>query len=176
MNHEHHENRGHDELAARISGWLSGELDPAVGRAVGRAVDRDPAARRIAAGYRRVDALARDWYDALPVRPEPRVAAPLPVVHRQSGRGLSAAALAAVLCVACTWRIDTVAACGRLWDAAGAALHDGDSPAILFEPTACWSLRDVAFEWATPGSAEARTAERRPRDADRPAPRPLTRS
>jgi hypothetical protein len=169
MSHERHENPGHDELAARISGWLSGELDPAAARGVGHAVDRDPAARRIAAGYRRVDALVRDWYDALPMEVERSGATPLPGVGRRSGRGLSAAALAVALLVACVVRIDTVAACGWLCDAAGAALRDGDSTAIRLEPTAYWRLRGMVLKKATSVNDDGPAS-------NLPASRPPTRS
>jgi len=157
MNHLQDHDR--DDLSARISCWLSGELDRAATRGLDRAVDRDPAARRIAAGYRRVDALVRDWYDALPVEPE-RPVVPLPRPTPLRPRGRLAAALAGCVVVACSWLIDPAAACAGLGRAAATALFSaGGSPPRL-EPTAYWNLRQVAIDWTLPGGL--RTREPRP--------------
>ena len=161
-----------DDRIARISGWLSGELDPAAARAVDREVRSDPAAQRIAAGFRRVDALARDWYDALPVEPEIHAAAPLPTVRPRGVPRLSFAALAGAVLLACVWRIDAAAACAWLCDATAATIGGG---AARFEPAAYWSLRPMAIEWAMPGNGDDRVQDRAAND-EVPARGPLTRS
>lgn len=156
------QNHDHDVLSARISCWLSGELDRAAARGLDGAVDRDPAARRIAAGYRRVDALVRDWYDSLPVEPE-RVATSVPrLTPRRPLVGL-AAALAGCVVVACSWLIDPAAACAGLGRAAASAIFSaGTSPARL-EPNAYWNLRSDALDWTLRGGRGVRTMAADPR-------------
>jgi len=133
-------NDEHDLLAARISGWLSGELDPPAARSVGRLVDRDAEARRIAGGYHRVDAIVRDWYEALPTEP----VAPSAVRRRAAvpSRWRQVAAAAALLLVAvpCS-RIDTARAMERLFDVAAERIGGDDAPQRAFAPTTYWRLR-----------------------------------
>lgn len=148
MNHETH---GHDELKSRISSWLSGELEPAAARAVGREVDRDPAAGRIAAGYRRVDALARDWYDSLPVEADVQPpAAEFRPPQPARVRGPIMAAIAASLMVA-AW-IPAVSAqdVTRLMARVSSRFiaADEDASAPRFERSAYWTLRPLAADWA----------------------------
>jgi hypothetical protein len=141
---------------------------------VDREVRRDPAAQRIAAGFRRVDALARDWYDALPVGPEIHAAAPLQTVRPRGVPRLSFAALAGAVLLACVWRIDAAAACAWLCDVTAATIRGAE--AARFEPAAYWSLRPMALEWAMPGNGDDRVQDRAGSDDVGPVPRPLTRS
>jgi hypothetical protein len=145
----------HDDLSARISGWLSGELDRAAAGVIDGEVRCDPAARRIAAGYRRVDALARDWYDSLPVAPE-RPAVPVPRLTRLRPRGRLAAAMAGCVVVACSSLIDPAAACAGLGRAAATAIFSAGSSPPRLHPTAHWTLRSAALEWSLPGGLRAR--------------------
>lgn len=132
-------NDEHDLLAARISGWLSGELDPPAARAVGRLVDRDAAARRLAGGYHRVDAVVRDWYEALGSEPVPPVVVPRRAAVPARWRQLAVAAALLLLVVSAS-RIDTVQAGKRLFDAAAERIEaNGEQRA--FAPTAHWRLR-----------------------------------
>jgi anti-sigma factor RsiW len=140
-----------DDRIARISGWLSGELDPAAARAVDREVRRDPAAQRIAAGFRRVDALAREWYDAVPVEPvvRPTVAVFRPPRAARVG-GPLVAALAASLLVAAWMPAGSAGAFERLVDGVHARIlaADDDAAAPRFERSAYWTLRPLATAWA----------------------------
>lgn len=160
MNHLQDHDR--DDLSARISCWLSGELDRAATRGLDRAVDRDPAARRIAAGYRRVDALARDWYDSLPVEQE-RPAVTVPRLTPLRPRGRLAVALAGCVVVACSWLIDPAAACAGLGRAAASALFSTGSSPPRLEPTSYWNLRSAALEWTLRGGHGFRTMAADPR-------------
>jgi ferric-dicitrate binding protein FerR (iron transport regulator) len=160
MNHP--QNHDRDDLSARISCWLSGELDRAAARGLNRAVDRDRAGRRIAAGYQRVDALVRDWYDSLPVEPErPATSVPRPAPRRPLV-GL-AAALAGCVVVACSWLIDPAAACAGLTRAAATAILSAVSSPPRLEPTAYWNLRSAALDWTLRGGRGVRTMAADPR-------------
>jgi hypothetical protein len=160
-----------DSLAARISGWLSEELDPVAADAVARRVAADPEAGRIAGGYRRVDAVVRDWYDALPLEPavRPTVAAfrpPQPARVRNS----LVAAIAASLMVA-PW-IPAVSAkdVARLIDRVKHSVlaADDEDVAPRFEPSAYWVLRPLAEDWIRPPGRGDR--ERPAAAAPEPAP------
>lgn len=133
-------NDDHDLVAARISGWLSGELDPQAARAVGRIVDRDVEARRLAGGYDRVDAVVRDWYEALPTEPATPV-----VVPRRAATAVrwwpSAVAAAMLIIVIPASRIDAEQALTRLFDEADERMGDGREERRPIAPTAHWRLR-----------------------------------
>ena len=156
--------REHDSISARISDWLSEELDPAAADAVARRVAADPEARRIAGGYRRVDAVVRDWYEALPLEPavRPTVAAFRPPQPTRV-RNWLVAALAASLMVA-PW-IPAVSAddVARLIDAVRASVLDEDgATAPRFERSTYWALRPLAEDWILPpgrGERERPAAE-----------------
>lgn len=136
-------NDEHDLLAARISGWLSGELDPPAARAVGRLVDRDAEARRLAGGYHRVDAVVRDWYEAIASEPVAPVMVPRRAAVPSRWRQLALAAALLLLVVPAS-RIDTARAVERLFDAAAERIG-GDGAQRAFAPTAYWELRAANF-------------------------------
>lgn len=160
MNTQHHDD--HHDLTARISCWLSGELDQAAAGSLDRAVRRDPAAQRIAAGYRRVDALARDWYDALPVEPERMMAAPPPLARPSRARGL-VAALAGCLLVACSARIDVTAAVTRVFDAASTMIVPEAGAGARGVPNSYGHLRAAVLGWTDAGRRGGEWPTGRPR-------------
>lgn len=150
-------NDEHDLLAARISGWLSGELDPPASRAVGRLVDRDAEARRLAGGYHRVDTIVRDWYEAVGSEPVPPVVVPQRASAPVRWRQLAMAAALLLLAVPLS-RIDTAQAVERLFDAAAERIDADAGQQRSFAPTAYWELRAESFR-QLPGG---RTAACRP--------------
>ena len=148
-------NDEHDLLAARISGWLSGELDPPAAGAVGRLVDRDAEARRLAGGYHRVDAVVRDWYEALGSEPVPPVVAPQRTAVPARWRQLAVAAALLLLVVPAS-RIDAGQTLKRLFDEAAERIEADGARQRSFAPTAYWRLRDESFRQLPGGRSSAR--------------------
>ena len=91
-----------------------------------------------------VDAVVRDWYEAMPTEPVERVVVPRRAAVPARWRQLALAAALLLLVVSAS-RIDTARAVERLFDVAAERIDAADERRPSFAPTAYWRLRAESF-------------------------------